>query len=112
VIVLDVIAGVALVLGALLSLIAAIGNLRLPDVLSRMQAVTKPQGLGLLLMLLGAALRLRNGFDVTTLVLVAAFQLTTAPVAASLVGSAAYRRGKACRSAVAHDDLADERDAG
>ena len=105
--VLDVVAGIALILGAMLSLAAAIGLLRLPDVLSRMQAVTKPQGLGLLLMLLGAALRLRNGFDITTIVLVGVFQLMTAPVAAQLVGTAAYRHGRVCRSAVTHDELAD-----
>lgn len=107
--VLDVLAGVCLILGASLTLFAAIGLVRLPDVLSRMQAVTKPQGLGLILMLLGAALRLRNGFDITTIVLVAAFQLITTPVSANLVGGAAYRAGKHCRSAVVHDELAEER---
>ena len=107
---LDVIAGVALILGATLTLLAAVGLLRLPDVLSRMHVVTKPQGLGLLLLLLGAALRLRNGFDITTIVLVAVFQLVTAPVAANLVGGAAYRTGERCRSAVARDELAEERD--
>ena len=56
----DVLAATCLVLGALLSLIAAIGLLRLPDVLTRMHAATKPQVLGLMLVLLGLALRLRD----------------------------------------------------
>jgi monovalent cation/proton antiporter MnhG/PhaG subunit len=44
---------VCLVTGALLTLIAAIGILRFPDVLTRMHSATKPQVLGLLVVLLG-----------------------------------------------------------
>ena len=53
-------AAACLVLGALLTLIAAIGILRFPDVLTRMHSATKPQVLGLLLILLGLGLRLRD----------------------------------------------------
>ena len=56
-----------------------------------MHAAAKPQVLGLLLVLLGCALRLRTGVDITTLVLVGLFQLATAPVAAHMVGRAAHR---------------------
>lgn len=90
----DAAAAICMLLGALLCLLAGIGLLRLPDVLSRMHASTKPQTFGLLLVLLGAALRLRSGVDVGTLALVGLFQILTVPVAAHMVGRAAYRAGK------------------
>jgi multicomponent Na+:H+ antiporter subunit G len=78
--------------GAIWSLLGGIGMLRFPDVLSRMHAATKPQVLGLLMMLLGVGLRLRNADDITTLILVALFQTWTVPVAAHMVARAARRR--------------------
>lgn len=99
----DVLAGVCLLAGALLSLIAAIGLIRFPDVLTRMHAGTKPQVLGLLLILLGLGLRLRSAGDVGMLLTVAVFQLMTAPVAAHMIGRAAFRHGH-----VREDLLADE----
>jgi multicomponent Na+:H+ antiporter subunit G len=86
-------AGDVLILGgALWSLIAGIGLLRLPDVLTRMHAATKPQVLGLLMVVSGVALRLRNANDITTLILVGLFQTWTVPVAAHMVARAARRR--------------------
>ena len=87
----DVLAAACLLSGAMLSLAAGLGLLRFPDLLSRMHAAPKPQVLGLLLILIGTALRLGTVVDITTLVLVGAFQLATAPVAAHMVGRAAYR---------------------
>jgi multicomponent Na+:H+ antiporter subunit G len=89
--ILDIAAAGCLIAGALLSLAAGVALVRFPDLLSRMHAATKPQVLGLLLMLTGCALRLRTGADITTLLLVGAFQLATAPVAAHMIGRAAYR---------------------
>jgi len=56
----DVAAAACLVIGALLTLIAAIGILRFPDLLTRMHSATKPQVLGLLVVLVGLGLRLRD----------------------------------------------------
>ncbi|WFE60624.1 monovalent cation/H(+) antiporter subunit G [Micromonospora sp. WMMD712] len=97
-----------LVAGALLSLAAGIGVLRFPDVLDRMHAATKPQVLGVLLLLAGVVLRLRTPDDIGMIVLVAVFQLATAPVAAQMVGRAAYRSGRVDRSLLDTDELADE----
>jgi multicomponent Na+:H+ antiporter subunit G len=105
--VLDVVGAVLVVLGALLALAAAIGLLRLPDVLSRMHAATKPQTAGLVLVVLGTALLLRTSADVWMLLLVAAFQLITAPVTAHLVGRLAYRSGRVRADLLHRDDLAD-----
>lgn len=89
--VLDVAGLISLVLGSLLCLAAAIGLLRFPDLLSRMHAGTKPQVLGLLLVLLGVGLRLRSGIDLGMLVLIGLFQLLTVPVAAQMLARAAHR---------------------
>ncbi|MBO3743044.1 monovalent cation/H(+) antiporter subunit G [Actinoplanes flavus] len=104
--VLDAVAGLCLLGGALLSLAAGVGLLRFPDLLSRMHAATKPQVLGLLLILSGAAIRLGTVVDITTLVLVGVFQLITAPVAAHMVGRAAYRAGLVRRELLLVDELA------
>ncbi len=89
--VLDVVANALLLAGAALTLAAGIGLLRFPDVLTRMHAASKPQVLGLLLILAGVGIRLYGTVDVWMLLLVGAFQVVTTPVAAHLVGRAAYR---------------------
>jgi multicomponent Na+:H+ antiporter subunit G len=103
---LDVLTAVCLTAGALLSLAAGVALVRFPDLLSRMHAATKPQVLGLLLVLLGCGLQLRNTVDITTLLLVAVFQLGTAPVAAHMIGRAGYRVGLAHHDVLLLDELA------
>lgn len=92
--VLDVLAALCLLLGAFLTLSAGVGVLRFQNVLARMHAVTKPQVLGLILLLSAVAFRTRSWPVVAMLALVVAFQLVTSPVAAHMVGRAAYRTGK------------------
>lgn len=109
----DVVASIFLLAGAALSLASGIGLLRFPDVLSRMHAAAKPQVLGLLLVLVGAGIRLHRSVDVWMLVLVGVFQLVTAPVAAHLIGRAAYRTEHVRRGAdrLVVDELARDLDA-
>ncbi|MFE7134415.1 monovalent cation/H(+) antiporter subunit G [Streptomyces sp. NPDC057638] len=101
----DTAGAVLLFLGAAVSLLGAIGMLRLPDVLSRGHAATNPQALGMLLVLGGVALRLRTGIDLGTLGLIGFFQLLTGPVAAHLVARVAYRTGYVGREGLVFDDL-------
>lgn len=103
--VVEVVAAVALLAGAALALVAGLGLLRLPDVAARLQAATKPQVLGLVLVCAGVA-PLLHGSEAVALILVALFQLATAPVVAQLVGRSAYRAGHA-RDRLVADDLAD-----
>ncbi|MET8529739.1 monovalent cation/H(+) antiporter subunit G [Micromonospora sp. NPDC005172] len=103
----DWLGAACLVGGALLALAAGIGVLRFPDALSRMHAATKPQVLGLLLLLLGIALRLRSPADLGMILLVGVFQLATAPVAAQMIGRAAYRSGRLDRGLLDADELAE-----
>jgi multicomponent Na+:H+ antiporter subunit G len=105
----DVVAVACLLLGAFLCLTAGVGLLRFRDVLSRMHAGTKPQAVGVLLIMTGAAIRL-NGSSVTwMLLLVAVFQLLTAPVSAHLVSRIAYRRRHVRRDRLLVDELAGTR---
>ncbi|MBE9499181.1 Na+/H+ antiporter subunit G [Streptomyces sp. GKU 257-1] len=97
---------VCMLAGGLLCLLAGIGMVRLPDVLARIHAATKPQSFGLLLVLLGAGLWLRSLIDLCTLLLVGLFQLLTSPVAAHMVGRAAYRTGRLDREDLVRDELA------
>ncbi|MCH6164008.1 monovalent cation/H(+) antiporter subunit G [Streptomyces marispadix] len=104
----DAAAMICMIAGAVLCLLAGIGLVRLPDVLTRMHAATKPQALGLLLVLIGAGLRLRSAADLGTLILVGIFQLLTVPVAAHMVGRAAYRTGRTDREHLVVDELGAE----
>ncbi|GEL99225.1 monovalent cation/H(+) antiporter subunit G [Cellulomonas terrae] len=101
----DVASAVCLLGGAFLAFAAGVGALRFPDLLARMHAGTKPQVLGLALVLIGLALRLRSGGAVWALVLVAVFQMLTAPVAAHMVGRAGYRTGKVRSDLLVVDEL-------
>jgi multicomponent Na+:H+ antiporter subunit G len=88
---LDIVTAVLVLGGSTLALTAAIGVVRFPDTLSRMHAATKPQTLGLLLVLAGAAIRLRGNVDVGMVILTGIFTLITAPVVGNRVGQLAYR---------------------
>ncbi|MGW8065337.1 monovalent cation/H(+) antiporter subunit G [Streptomyces ziwulingensis] len=101
----DLAGAVLLLLGCLQCLLGVIGMLRFPDVLSRSHAATKPQTLGMVLVLAGVALRLRHGVDLGTIALVVFFQLLTGPVASHLVARSAYRTGRTGSRGLLRDDL-------
>ncbi|HWJ84187.1 MAG TPA: monovalent cation/H(+) antiporter subunit G [Cellulomonas sp.] len=106
----DVASAICLLGGAFLAFAAGVGVVRFPDLLARMHAGTKPQVLGLVLVLVGLALRLRSGGAVWALVLVAIFQMLTAPVAAHMVGRAGYRTGKVRHDLLVVDELTNDLD--
>ncbi|MFE4194973.1 monovalent cation/H(+) antiporter subunit G [Paenarthrobacter sp. NPDC056912] len=103
--VIDTVTAVFLVVGALMSLGAAIGLLRFPDLMSRMHAATKPQVLGLFLMLAAIGLQMRTWWVWPVLVVAWIFQLLTAPVSAHMVGRAAYRTKHGHREMLTKDEL-------
>ncbi|HEY6574331.1 MAG TPA: monovalent cation/H(+) antiporter subunit G [Mycobacterium sp.] len=105
--VLDVAAAALILSGSVLALTAAIGVVRFPDTLSRMHAATKPQVLGLLLVLAGAAIRLRGHADVGMLILAALFTVITAPVVANRVGQLAYREQSFRDDLLTRDEMAE-----
>ena len=91
--VLQIVGGVLMLVGSLLSLVAAIGLVRFPDVLTRMHAATKPQTMGLVLMAIGFGLVVREWPVWAALLLAVLFQFLPAPVAALLIGRGALRTG-------------------
>ncbi|MFC6885961.1 MULTISPECIES: monovalent cation/H(+) antiporter subunit G [Actinomadura] len=100
-----VLTGACVLAGAGAALSAGLGLLRLPDLLSRMHAATKPQAVGLLMVLVAVGVRFPTGGVITTLLLVALLQLTTVPIAAHMVGRAAYRTGRVPRHLLYVDEL-------
>ena len=111
--ILDIVAGVLLVGGAILSLAAAVGLVRFPDALSRLHAATKPQILGLVLVVVALALSQRSWAALLLLTPVIVLQMLTAPISAHMVGRAGYRTGDFDASTLVVDELAaDVADAG
>ena len=105
----DVVSAICLIGGALSCLFGAIGLLTFPDVTARLQAATKPQTLGLILILIGTGVQLDLGYA-TGLILVGLFQMLTAPVLAQLVGRAAYRTDSVDRGTLIVDELGERID--
>lgn len=87
----DVIVGLFLIAGAGFVMIAAIGIVRLPDLLTRMHASTKAGTLGALLVLVGLAFHEGTGEVVSKVVATSLFLLLTAPIAAHMIGRAHAR---------------------
>ena len=76
--------------GAILVLISAVGVHRFDDTLARLHALAKASTLGILLLLCGAALNLRNLNDLTSVVLAAVLHLLASPPGSNMVSRAAY----------------------
>ena len=79
-------------LGAVLAAIAALGAVRLDDMLARTHALTKAATGGIVLAILGTAFALSSASATTTLALALALQLFTFPVGANLIAHAVYKR--------------------
>ena len=111
--ILDIASGVLLVGGAILSLAAAVGLVRFPDALSRLHAATKPQILGLVLVVGALALSQHSWAALLLLTPVIVLQMLTAPISAHMVGRAGYRTGDFDPTTLVVDELAaDVADAG
>ncbi len=104
----DVISGTLIVLGCAFAAIGGIGTWRFPDVLSRMHAAAKAPTLGLVLVSVGAALRIDTLLATTTLALVVILQLLTSPLGAHALSRATRRHIDAEVDAGVDELLADE----
>jgi multicomponent Na+:H+ antiporter subunit G len=83
-------ASAMLVLGALFTLLAALGILRLPDTLSRMQAATKATTLGVGATMAAVALTFWDGGALLRALAVVLFLYVTAPVGAHALARAVW----------------------
>ena len=90
-------AGVLVLLAGLFALVAALGVLRMPDIMLRMHASTKAGTLSCGLSMLAAALVLGELSVAVRAAGVVLFLLLTAPVAAHMLGRAALRTGVTTR---------------
>ena len=77
-------------IGAILVLLSAIGVNRLTDTLARLHALSKASTLGLLLVLVGAAVNLWNINDITSVVLAGVLHLLASPPGSNMISRAAY----------------------
>ncbi len=82
-----------ILLGALFMFIAALGVARMPDLFTRMHSSTKSATLGVGLIMLGAALHFGEIGMTMRVVAIIVFVFLTAPVAAHMLGRAAYFAG-------------------
>lgn len=106
----EIIAIIALLFGAFFTLVAAIGVLRLPDILMRMHASTKAGTLGTGFILLAVAVTTPDFGVITRAIATILFLIVTAPVAAHLIGRASYSRGAKLWKNTIVDELRDKID--
>ena len=89
----EVIVALLVLAGGIFCFGAGLGVLRLPDVLIRMHASTKAGTVGPGLILTAVALAFGEGAVIARAAIAILFLLLTAPVAAHLIGRAAFRTG-------------------
>lgn len=86
----ELLQGLLLLAGSLFMFIAALGIVRLPDLLTRMHASTKGASLGVMLLMAGVALHFLEEVVFARTIAITFFVLMTAPVAAHAIGRAGY----------------------
>ena len=101
----EFIKGTLMLSGASLMLLASLGLLRLPDLLTRMHATTKASALGVILIMLAVALHFAEVAVVARAVAIITFVLMTAPIAAHVIGRAGYFVGSKLWSGTVKDEL-------
>ncbi|MBD8019722.1 monovalent cation/H(+) antiporter subunit G [Brevibacterium gallinarum] len=103
----DIVSGTLLIASGALSLAAAVGLLRFPDLMSRLHAGSKPQILGLIFMMIAISVQQFHWGVITTLLLIVTLQMATTPVGTHMVGRAGYRTKHLRRSMLYRDELSD-----
>jgi multicomponent Na+:H+ antiporter subunit G len=98
--------------GVALMAVAAVGLLRMPDLLTRMHASSKAGTLGAFLVVIAVAVHFREPALVVRALLVGLFLLLTAPVASHVIARAAYRIGVPLSPETVVDELAESVDGG
>ena len=106
----DIVASIAVVSGVLLGVLSAVGILRMPDVYIRLQVASKASSLGVALLMLGVAAHFGELGVTVRALLVVVFLFLTAPVAAHVIGRAAYLTGVPLAPGTDPDELAGEYD--
>lgn len=87
-------AGILVLIGGVFALIAALGVLRLPDVLTRMHASTKAGTLASSLILIAVAIQFGDVSAIAKATAAVLFLMLTAPLAAHMLGRSAVNERK------------------
>lgn len=101
----DYLTGALLLCGAFFLAVAAVGVLRMPDLFMRMSTSTKASVVCVGLILAGGAVHFSNLAVTARVIAVVVFVALTAPIAAHMIGRAAYREGIALWKGTFRDDL-------
>lgn len=101
----EIISIVCIITGSIFILISAIGLLRMPDLYMRMSATTKAATLGVGFVLFGTAIHFWEIGIISRAIIIFSFLLLTAPVAAHMIGRAAYFDGVPLWKGTKIDDL-------
>jgi multicomponent Na+:H+ antiporter subunit G len=86
----DLICSVLIILGSMFTFVAALGLIRMPDLLMRMHAGTKAGTLGVSLILIAVAIRFMTLAVWTKAIITITFLFITIPIGAHMLGRAAY----------------------
>lgn len=105
----ELFAAIIILFASIMSLISALGLIRMPDVYTRSHAATKSSTLAVMLALLGAFIYFwaQDGTISVRLLLGIVFVFMTAPVAGHLICRAAYRSGVKLSESSGEDVLKD-----
>ena len=101
----DVLAGTAIIVGSGLAVLAGLGLLRFPDVLTRLHASSKAATMGVIATTFAAAVEADTLGAVALLVLVIGLLFLSAPIGASLLARAAARDPDTQLVAMVRNDL-------
>lgn len=89
----EIISAIVIIIGVLFVVIGAIGLLRLPDFYIRVSAITKAATMGVACIMIGVALNYNEISIAIKAFAVVIFLLITSPIAAHIIGRAAYNEG-------------------
>ena len=94
--------------GVFFIMVAGIGTLRMPDVFTRMHAITKAGSLGVGLCMVAVAVHFHSHVEIVTrAIAIIVFTLLTSPASAQMIGRAAYFIGVPMAPSTGQDDLRD-----
>jgi multicomponent Na+:H+ antiporter subunit G len=106
----DIVAIVVAALGTGLILVAGLGMVRMPDLLTRMHASAKAGTLGAALTLVAAAVAFAETAIIMRVVLIILFLFLTAPLAAHMIARAGYRSGVPLSSETVVDEYRESKE--
>ncbi len=89
----DIITAILMITGSLFMLLSSIGLVKMPDIFTRMHAATKVGTVGVSSIVLALAFHFQEMKVTAPALLIIVFLLATAPIAAHMIGRAAYDIG-------------------